>query len=291
MRIVCPNCEAQYEVPDDVMPLEGRDVQCSNCSETWFQHHPDAPESETGGHKAPEDEADEDTVPSGIEKQAEAPSNPDPVPPPIKGFEPAPAPKPPADGSGPKRKQLDPNVADVLREEAELEKQARRKQGPETLESQPDLGLQDGEASKRGEDKGEVQSKQPEEQGGGDTAAALTDDGILTPRRDRLPDIEQINSTLRSNSSRSPDGDAGQTGQIEAQEARSSRTGFSLILLLVAVLVLVYVFAAPLAEAVPQLEPTLQSYVAIVDSWRLWLNQQIDGALAWLDAAAVSSSQ
>ena len=41
MRITCPNCGAQYEVPDEVIPTEGRDVQCSNCGDTWFQAHPD----------------------------------------------------------------------------------------------------------------------------------------------------------------------------------------------------------------------------------------------------------
>ena len=41
MRLICPNCSAQYEVPADVIPAEGRDVQCSNCQETWFQTHPD----------------------------------------------------------------------------------------------------------------------------------------------------------------------------------------------------------------------------------------------------------
>ena len=37
MRLICPNCEAQYEVPDDAIPPGGRDVQCSNCQQTWFQ--------------------------------------------------------------------------------------------------------------------------------------------------------------------------------------------------------------------------------------------------------------
>lgn len=40
MRLICPNCGAQYEVPDDVIPASGRDVQCSNCGDTWFQKHP-----------------------------------------------------------------------------------------------------------------------------------------------------------------------------------------------------------------------------------------------------------
>ena len=36
MLIKCPNCEAQYEVPNDIIPAAGRDVQCSSCSKTWF---------------------------------------------------------------------------------------------------------------------------------------------------------------------------------------------------------------------------------------------------------------
>ena len=36
MLIKCPNCNAQYEVPNNIIPATGRDVQCSNCSKTWF---------------------------------------------------------------------------------------------------------------------------------------------------------------------------------------------------------------------------------------------------------------
>ncbi|AZB62847.1 hypothetical protein EBL87_03545 [Cereibacter sphaeroides] len=37
MRLICPNCDAQYEVSDEAIPPEGRDVQCSNCGHGWFQ--------------------------------------------------------------------------------------------------------------------------------------------------------------------------------------------------------------------------------------------------------------
>ena len=37
MRLTCPNCGARYEVDDSMIPAEGRDVQCSNCTTTWFQ--------------------------------------------------------------------------------------------------------------------------------------------------------------------------------------------------------------------------------------------------------------
>ncbi len=37
LRLVCPNCTAQYEVDESVIPEAGRDVQCSNCGHTWWQ--------------------------------------------------------------------------------------------------------------------------------------------------------------------------------------------------------------------------------------------------------------
>lgn len=37
MRLICPNCVAQYEVDENVIPAEGRDVQCANCGHNWFQ--------------------------------------------------------------------------------------------------------------------------------------------------------------------------------------------------------------------------------------------------------------
>lgn len=37
MRLVCPNCGAQYEIDASLVPPDGRDVQCSNCGHGWFQ--------------------------------------------------------------------------------------------------------------------------------------------------------------------------------------------------------------------------------------------------------------
>ena len=37
MRLVCPNCETQYEVADGAIPGGGREVQCGACNQSWFQ--------------------------------------------------------------------------------------------------------------------------------------------------------------------------------------------------------------------------------------------------------------
>ncbi|MBM2577441.1 zinc-ribbon domain-containing protein [Jannaschia sp. Os4] len=55
MRLICPDCGAQYEIAAEMIPPEGRDVQCSNCATTWFQMPP-APESDAA--EAPEGAAD-----------------------------------------------------------------------------------------------------------------------------------------------------------------------------------------------------------------------------------------
>lgn len=35
-RLICPYCDAQYDVADDAIPESGRVVQCSNCNQIWF---------------------------------------------------------------------------------------------------------------------------------------------------------------------------------------------------------------------------------------------------------------
>jgi predicted Zn finger-like uncharacterized protein len=39
MRIVCPRCVAQYEVGETAIPESGREVQCANCENIWFQDY------------------------------------------------------------------------------------------------------------------------------------------------------------------------------------------------------------------------------------------------------------
>ncbi|MFN6979036.1 MAG: zinc-ribbon domain-containing protein, partial [Gemmobacter sp.] len=108
MRIICPNCDAQYEVEDRLIPETGRDVQCSNCGHGWYQYPP--------GFE-PEDEAEDDLPPPG---------------------EPTPAMA---------RPPLDDSLRAILREEAEREASVRaaevraRGRAAASVEVQPDLGL------------------------------------------------------------------------------------------------------------------------------------------------------
>ena len=273
MRLICPNCDAQYEVPDDVMPAAGRDVQCSNCGKTWFQHHAD---------HIPADADDEDAF---------APDE-----------ETAPPPHP-----TPRRKSLTPDVTDILREEAEAEQAARRNMQSGGLESQPDLGMDMEEAVSqetadvrnreaqermerlRGRDVPEVQAS-----GGRAPEAAATALGSLGSRRDLLPDIEEINSTLRSGATRTGAASPDSGPEIEApthqRKRRGFRTGFLTMLLVFIALMALYITSPRLAVAVPALEAPLSGYVSAVDKGRVWLDGKVQSLLKSLDDMAANSA-
>ena len=36
MQISCPKCKKKFEVNEDLIPVEGRDVQCGSCENIWF---------------------------------------------------------------------------------------------------------------------------------------------------------------------------------------------------------------------------------------------------------------
>ncbi|MEQ6250090.1 zinc-ribbon domain-containing protein [Sulfitobacter sp. HNIBRBA3233] len=274
MRLICPNCDAQYEVPDDVMPATGRDVQCSNCGQTWFQHHPD---------HAPAELPQDDPVTADDEEVA-------PPPPP-----PPPAPEP-------KRKQLDPAVADILRQEAEAEQAARRAgQSGGGLESQPDLGLdaepqpRKEEADRRAREARErmarMRGEDPDELAVEDAEASAAG---LRSRRDMLPDIEEINSTLRAGASGGNDAAQEDAPRIDApthqRKRRGFRTGFLTVVLIFIVLSAIYILAPRLATSVPALAPPLAAYTSAVDRGRIWIDTQIRGVLEGSGAEGAGGS-
>lgn len=47
MRLICPNCGAQYDVPDGAIPPAGREVQCSSCGHAWFEIETPEPAAES----------------------------------------------------------------------------------------------------------------------------------------------------------------------------------------------------------------------------------------------------
>lgn len=269
MRLTCPNCGAQYEVPDQVIPKEGRDVQCSNCGNTWFFAHPDFSDART---EASPTEADalRDAVrdlnrPSDPERQ-NATDRPEQS-----------KPHPTPDTS---RRNLDPNVKDILREEARHEAELREAEARTALETQPDLGLEsagdDPErraqqarermARMRGEPAAPISSKLP---------VATHQEPRPNSRKEMLPDIEEISSSLRQSETSEGRVTLG-SGRNGRAKAGGFKRGFAVAIIIVVVLSLIYSNAPFVAEKLPEADPMLSAFVALVDEGRLWLHQTIN---------------
>lgn len=198
-------------------------------------------------------------------------------------------------------------MADILRQEAEAEQLARREKQASGLESQPDLGMDLEDTSP--EDEADRRARQARERmarmrgneaakvqaAGGSDPAVHEAAAAATPgsRRDLLPDIEEINSTLRPGAARSGAGAADLEPEVEAptrqRKRRGFRTGFMTVFLVFIVLAAVYVLAPRLSAAVPALAPPLQSYVSYVDQGRVWLDTKVQGLLRSLDSVAAGS--
>lgn len=251
MRLICPNCGAQYEVADDVIPLDGRDVQCSNCGHTWFENR---------GDSNADDEFHDDPVDKSLQSAA-----------------PAAAPAAPKPAPEPQRQELDPAIADILREEAAREAEARRRETNAPVESQPDLGL---DAAQPAPDQRTIEAQERMASlKGGETADPAKDiTAAAASRRELLPDIEEINSSLRSESER--DTPAAAAPELAAKKRSSFRKGFFGVLLILAILTAIYVFAPQISDALPAAKPTLDRYVEIVDTGRLWIDLKLQSMVA-----------
>lgn len=238
MRLVCPNCDAEYEVDASVIPDTGRDVQCSNCGHTWFQPSPAveaAAEAEEALYEAPPAPA-----------APIAPAAPEPV-----------------------LRSIDESVLAVLREEAEREVEARKSETPPVIETQTEMGL--------------VPTTMPARV----TRRDAPDTGAEKPqpRRDLLPEIEELNSTLRSSSEKRA-GEAmlmAETGPVEAPKRSGFRSGFTLMILIAIAMAVIYIMAPKLALQFPAAAGVLNAYIAWVDQLRTGLDRMVTQAIGFLN--------
>lgn len=256
MRLICPNCDAIYEVDDSAIPETGRDVQCSNCGHGWFQLPPEAEAllGEELMRAAPEEEED--------------------------GPDPTPRTMPETREETPARRTLDEDLLAVLREEAEREAAQRRAEAP-PVETQVEMDMPPAAA--------------PPPPAGGPLAGAARrlaqmkgidpDARPAAPakpgsRRDLLPDIEEINSSLSP--AEAAEQDAADEPEAAAARGSAFRSGFSLMLLVAAIVVTLYAMAPSLADQIPAAAPWLEGYTGAIDGLRLWLDGVLRSATAFV---------
>lgn len=280
-----------------MIPPEGRDVQCSNCSTTWYQpgrrtdRQPEAgvtpppsgpppePRPEPQPEPQPEDAA---TAPEDKDPTLVPPPEPEPEPEPEVPPEPEPEPEaepepegqpaPAAATTRPMRREIAPAVLDILRAEADREARLRQAEA-RPVETQDEMPL----------DAATAKTDSPTARADLDDAVdVFAADATTTERpvaaRDLFPDIEQINSSLRDTADRSGDeADASDidTLDLAPRRRRGTRLGFLLTMAMAAAGLALYGNADWVATRLPGLVPVLDSYVAWVDAARIWLDEMV----------------
>lgn len=255
MRLTCPNCKAQYEVDAAVIPDAGRDVQCSSCGITWLQlPESAAPASATDLDDDLLTDADSDRDEPGADAD-----EPEPATPEMSAIATA--------SAAMRRRTLDDAVASVLREEAERETTARQAEGS-LLETQQDLGLTEGAPARPLPGTGLAEPG---------TTADQADAAMISrqARRELLPDIEAINSTLRATSERDGDAAAMDAPETLRQRRTGFRKGFLTATATMTILLLPYILSSQISARLPALAPALDEYSLAIDALRDWLDRQM----------------
>ena len=314
MRLICPNCGAQYEVPDDVIPTEGRDVQCSNCGHTWLEQPgksetdefdtmpefepepdtedapitaltdediPDFEDSDTPLEQGGDDYADDDYEDELSDFEMPAPRAEPEAEPDIPDAEMELAAAPARPTRPARRRALDPEVAEILREEAEREKSRRQAEVDSDMQSQSELSLEP--AALPAEEQRAIEARRRVSRLKGEPPEVPADKN--NRRSDLLPDIDEINSSLRSTSERGEQPVAPTTAATSPNR-RGFRLGFFGVILIAAIAACVYVYADLIGQNLPQVTDQLTAYVNWVDELRLWLDLRIQSMLSEMDTTA-----
>jgi len=229
-------------VDGSLLPAQGREVQCSNCGQTWFQH----PLS---------DEDDSDEFSTGPDLAIQRPAT-------------------------------NPKALDILHEEVERETRARAAE-TNALETQGDLGLQapsprPTRAKATVEAPEQLDVENPDQ--ANDETFEITHSGRgEATKRELLPDIEEINSTLASAPEPQSEDEDAEEGTLPNRRSRF-RTGFGLMLILSAAIVGAYVYAPELATRFPQTGEAMMGYVSFINKLRVSLDVGAQALLKQLTA-------
>lgn len=242
MRLICTECNAQYEIDAALLPDAGREVQCSSCGHVWFQ----------------------EKTPKAVRQ------------PPLQMQAPLPQEAPPAPDDAIAEpdvavmaapRKVDEKVLEILREEAEFEARQRAREAG-TLETQQDLGLSTAAPWPSAADRS---AKTPPPADAPDLAPKATPAAF--------PDIEDISASLEPiGNSRM----GGKHAEFDlpttvSERRRSFWTGLAVPVVLALVLTVPYLLAPEIVTALPASEPALTSYVGAVDEMRLRLSNLING--------------
>lgn len=260
MRLICPRCGAQYEIEDGLIPVAGREVECSSCGNIWFQ----AGRMGAAG------------IPAVPATPAAEPA-PDPAP------EPAPAPA--------LNRPLPRNVLDILRDEAALFRAGQDTDADPTRPARAAETAATAEAPR-------ATDTAPMAQAGAQARTAVTQanadadaDAPDTPARATQP--APVGATVAATgpaaTAIAPGAGAASPQPVPGSEApkapeqrrkTGARTGFAVGLMLAGLVLAAYLLAPRMGEG--PAGDALRNLRDGLDHLRIWLSDATQDARGWL---------
>jgi predicted Zn finger-like uncharacterized protein len=289
IEIVCPSCEAHYQLPEGSVGSQGRKVSCSNCSHKWRAYpvgqEPDEELSQEGYEVDHSRESIRESVNgSGAgypsEPEAELESGPEQESS-GRAFAASMATIASTDaGAG---TAMEPPAAQGGRDEqmaAIRQMLADLKEGADAAPpSQPEA---EPESASSGP--APVMRKRADEEA----------DDDRDPLKSRIDHLTKMNRAVKGE----PTGSGYDTAKLrKLHEKRAKRfqrmkerrkksggflTGFTLVAVVAAVMVGLYVMKPQIVTASPKMEPAMNEYVAAIDGYRIELNAATAKYKEWL---------
>lgn len=268
MRLICPKCDAQYNVADDAIPKGGRDVQCSTCGHTWFQTELSRVLSR------PVSRVLSRPIPTAVKSDAREPemaSSRD-----VAAYDVPHQHKDKSQPHEPKHRPVDANIARILQEEAgrehpvpASEKKPATPPAPKKSEtkSPPTADLE--ETRQR---IAKMTGDGADDRAGGGSASLSA---AANPRA--VPSMGEINAVLRSRAEHNDNTELTEAERYEAIRRQGFRRGFFFVAILFAVVITPYLLADEIIANLPESRETMTGYVAVIDELRAAMNTTISG--------------
>ena len=261
IEIVCPSCQARYELPDGSIGPEGRKVSCSSCSHKW-RAHPEGAVSETAQSPA-EPVAEPAAVAESGSMAESAPMSMAAVAAP--GNETTtPSPAPPA-ATGDREDQMAAirQMLSDLKESADAAPELEPEAPPAPVTPTPTMRRRDEDED-------------------GDSL------------KSRIDDLSKLGRAAKGEAERTGY-DAAKLRRLHEKRAKKLQrsrerrkksgafiTGFTLVAMVTATMVGLYVLQPQIIAASPQMKPAMTEYVVTVDRYRVELNEKTAEWKAWL---------
>lgn len=290
MELICPSCEARYQIPDGSIGEKGRQVSCMSCGHAWHAFPPlvlAEPMQSVGLGPAT---ADTETapMPSSLPDTDQS------------------------DGAGETAVATGMRLAsgggvastrtDVSRTEqlAEIREMLAEVQSDQPATSTPEQkAFVPRETTPRREQAPRETPAEPLRTKAPTTAAEVFDEQLVED--DALsgsdePDIDPLRQRLQAQHEKTEPAKKVDVKKLRRKHDRKERarrtskaagsgafmTGFLLVVMVAAVMIALYALSPQIIERMPSAEPALAKYVATIDGWRVSIAETFSEWTGWV---------